>query len=449
MKAPVCDMIETDSKAEPLRRWERVGLVIFFLIVLVFGAIVEKRSVYLTRRMTDADDYFRAAWAVRTGGDMYSAVDTNGWHYNYPPLFAIALQPLANPPPGVSTKGFVPYPVSVAIWYLLNAACFLAAVHVMAGALERASPVRVMRWSRSWWWLRTGTILICLMAVGRTLSRGQVNPVVLLCLVGMIASLLANRHFFAGLCLALPICIKLYPAFLLVVPILRRDWRWLAGCASGLVAGLLIVPLVALGADGTAKAYARYNDVLIGPALGLHSNAIRDYELTGANGTDSQSFGAILNNLTNRNRVQGAPYPRWIRPAHWAISAIFSAITLWAGLTTRRRDAVGTTLFLGALIVVMLPISPVCHIHYFIFAMPLVMALFAAMWERRPFPQVELAYAILFGANLLLNLVAALPGFESWKEFGVTLGATLLLWGAGIRELTRSGMKQPMAATVA
>ena len=85
----------------------------------------------------------------------------------------------------------------------------------------------------------------------------------------------------------------------------------------------------------------------------------------------------------------------------------------------------------------MLPISPVCHIHYFIFAMPLVMGLLAAMWERVPFPRLTPGLVLLFGANIALNIVAALPGFESWKDFGVTLGATFLLWGAGILDLLR------------
>ena len=435
--------------AQRLFPWERAGLWLFLVAILVFGGIVEKRSVFLTRRMTDADDYFRAAWAVRTGQDMYSAVDTNGWHYNYPPFFAIMLQPLANPPPGVNNQGFVPYPVSVAAWYLISVGFFLLAIHWLAAALERSSGVSVKRWDRRWWWLRMGTILICLMALGRTLSRGQVNTLVLFGFAGMIALLLANRRLAAGLCLSLPICIKVYPAFLLIAPVLRRDWRWLAGSVSGLILGLLVVPLLALGPRGTRDAYRRYNEVLIRPALGLQSDPARDFELTGATGTDSQSFAALLYNITHPNRIKGAlVFEPWIRAAHWMIGAAFAAVTLAAGLLTRRRDAIGVTLFLGALIVVMLPISPVCHIHYFIFAMPLVMGLLAAMWERTPFPRVEPAYVLLFGANIVLNVVSALPGFQSWKDYGVTLGATLLLWGAGIFELTRTPIKEQSSLSV-
>lgn len=424
--------------AQALRRWERAGLWLFLAVIVAFGGIVEMRSVFLKRRMTDVDDYFRAAWAVRTGRDMYSIADTNGWHYNYPPLFAILLVPLANPPPDADHAGYLPYAVSVAVWYAFSVACFLLAVHWLASAMEKMSPAPLARWSRKWWWLRSGTVLVCLMAVGRTLSRGQVNPLVLLCFVGMIALPLANRRFAAGLCLALPICIKLYPAFLLVVPVIRRDWRGLAGCGCGLALGLIVVPCTVLGPQGTADAYRRFNEVLIRPALGLGSDPDRDKELTGATATDSQSFSALLHNFTHPNRAtRPAVFEPWVRVVHWALGALFTLATFAAGLWSRRRDAIGTVLFLGALIVVMLPVSPVCHVHYFIFAMPLVMGLLAAMWERVPFPRVAPGLMLLFGVNIVLNFVAELPGFESWKDFGVTLGATFLLWGAGIFELMR------------
>ena len=54
--------------------------------------------------MTDIGPYLRAAWAVRTGGDIYAitaTTDDRGWHYLYPPLFAIIMSPFAAPPPGL------------------------------------------------------------------------------------------------------------------------------------------------------------------------------------------------------------------------------------------------------------------------------------------------------------------------------------------------------------
>src|SRR5262249_31204322 len=84
---------------EPLRRGEGVGLWLLLCVIFLFGVLVEYRSVFLQRRMTDLNCYLRAGWAVRQGGaDLYHTSDDNGWHYNYPPLYAILLAPLADPP---------------------------------------------------------------------------------------------------------------------------------------------------------------------------------------------------------------------------------------------------------------------------------------------------------------------------------------------------------------
>ena len=439
-------MLEPNTTTSPVTRtqtsqrllgWDRLGLAALVVTIIIFGAIVERRSAFLTRRMTDADVYFRAAWAVRTGHDMYSVVDANGWHYSYPPLFAILLMPLAAPPPGTSADGFVPYPVSVALWYIVSVGLFLLAVHWLARALERAMQLQSKPWKRRWVWLRMGTILICLMAVGRTLSRGQANMILLICFSGMIAFLLNHRRFAAGLCLSVPISIKIFPALVLVVPMIRRDWRWLLGCACGLFVALILLPVVVLGPQRTTEAYQRYKEVLFQPALAFNSHP----EVTRA--YDSQSFAAILHNVTHPDRARRpTTFAPWIRPAHWLIGGAFMAVTLVAGYRARRRDAIGTTLFLGALILVTLPISPVCHIHYFIFAMPLVMGLLAAMWERTEFPAIEPTYAKLFSANIILNILPSLPALESWKDFGVPLWATLLLWGAALVELMKRVREQ-------
>src|ERR1700758_3205744 len=92
-------MSEKAQRWEPVRRWEAVGLWLLLGVLVPFGVLVEYRSAFLQRRMTDLNCYLRAAWAVRQGGaDLYTTSDDNGWHYNYPPLYAILMTPLADPP---------------------------------------------------------------------------------------------------------------------------------------------------------------------------------------------------------------------------------------------------------------------------------------------------------------------------------------------------------------
>src|SRR5437868_14855724 len=82
----------------PLRAWEKTCVALLLASAVAFGGFVEYRSAFLSRRMGDLGCYLRAAWAVRAGLDMYGLTEDNGWHYNYPPLYAILLTPLADPP---------------------------------------------------------------------------------------------------------------------------------------------------------------------------------------------------------------------------------------------------------------------------------------------------------------------------------------------------------------
>ena len=70
---------------------ETVLVSILFFFLLFFADIVQIRSAFLTRVMGDADCFFRAGWAAKVGKSIYEVTDPNGWHYNYPPLFAIAM----------------------------------------------------------------------------------------------------------------------------------------------------------------------------------------------------------------------------------------------------------------------------------------------------------------------------------------------------------------------
>ncbi len=416
---------------DPLPKNAQAALWVLGALVLVFGAIVEMRSAFLHRRMTDADDFFRAAWAIRTGSDIYEITDTNGWHYNYPPLFALLLTPLANPPPGADRKGFLPYEISVAIWYALSIAFLAVAAHWLASAFERAVPrLRSRRHGRQWWLMRFLPVAVCLISVGRTLSRGQCNTLVLVLFCGMIALLLSGRRALAGGCLAGAICIKIWPAFLILYPVYRRDFRFIGGCVAGVILGLLVIPSLALGSVKTMAQLQHYAQVTLLPGLGIGEDRSRADELTTATATDSESFVSVLHAISFPNadtRPQDA-LP-WERATHWFIAAMLTAMTFWAAKSTR-GDVLGEAILLGALMVLMLPISPVCHGHYFIFALPLVSALAAEAWERCG--EIGAGLATLFVAHFALHLISTLPAFAWAKEFGVPLVATLALWIAAL-----------------
>jgi hypothetical protein len=81
------------------------------------------------------------------------------------------------------------------------------------------------------------------------------------------------------------------------------------------------------------------------------------------------------------------------------------------------------------MLTVLMPLlSPVCHLHYFCFALPLVAGLLAA--GEGP---GRLGLGLVLAVHFVANLLPHLPGLELLRDLGVAAHATLLLWlAAGV-----------------
>jgi alpha-1,2-mannosyltransferase len=428
--------VDQTDLSEKLSRRQRLGLVCFGVALLGFGVLVVFRTAFCSRRMGDLDCFLRAAWAIRTGGDIYQVVDDNGIHYNYPPLFAILLAPLADPPAGVDRTGMLPYAVSAGLWYVLNLLFLALAVHGLACALEEPLAGQLAPGSRRWWALRLLPVLSCLPSTGHALMRGQSNLVVLLGLCAMMAALMRGRSARAGGWLALSICIKVYPAFLLLYPVLRRDWRFLGGCAAGLLVGLVLVPAAVLGPARTWDYAREYVAVTLAPGLGMGHDLSRSHELTQITSTDSQSLLGALHNSLHPRATRPADASSRLRLMALLLGGLLTATTFWAA-GRRQPKGTGVPLLLGTLILNMLLLCPVCHLHYYCLAIPLVMGLIASTWESRPAPQLGRTLIAVLVANVVIYLLPTLPWLLVFRELGFAVYAGLLLWGAGVIVLRR------------
>jgi hypothetical protein len=431
-----------DGQRSSLSRFERAILVFLFSGLVLFGGLVEMRSAFLERRMTDLGVYLRAAWAVRTGADLYRVQDNNDWHYHYPPLFAILLVPLADPPAGADRTGLIPFAVSVAFWYAISVLCLIGAVHWLARALEQMSPDPAIRslpqGCRRWWALRVWPVCVCLPPIGHTLMRGQVNLLLLLLLCGMAAAVLRGRRWQAGLWLAGAICLKIIPALLLIYPLWRRDLRCLAGCALGLVVGFGLIPALVFGPAQTLAYYQEWDRALRQAALTDGSDQSRAKELIEVTATDSQSYLAILHNSLNPAREMRPPNSTPAeRLAHWLMGGALTILTLMAGGWRKTGSAETEAVFLGLLVIMMLLLSPVCHLHYFCLSVLAVMGVLSTVWKGEPELWLGWLWLFVLGVNFLANALPHLPGLEYARDFGLATGGTLLLWLAGVATLWR------------
>jgi hypothetical protein len=418
-----------------LTAWERRGLALALVLLVAFGGIVEFRSAFLKRRMGDLEVFVRAGWAVRTGADIYTIMDSKGFHYHYPPLFAILMTPLADPPPG--ERGlYVPYAVSVGLWYVLSVLCLVPAVHGLASALEQAAPdpagrLQPGRGAR-WWLLRVLPVLTCAPAIASSLARGQVSVLLLLLLCAAAAALLRGRHGQAGWWLAAAVCLKVIPAYLVLFPLYRRDWRCLAGCAAGLVVGLGLIPAAVFGPARTLAYYEEWTRVLIAPGLGTGTDRSRARELIDVTCTESQSFQAILHNTLHLERAtRPAQASPWVVRTSWLIGGALTGLTLLLGWRRPAGDVPAALLTFGGLVVLMNLLSPVCHLHYLSLSLPLAMGLVAASWERNGAARLGAWTALALIANGVANILPHFPGCELLRDTGLAMYGTLVLWLAG------------------
>ncbi len=421
-------------------RLEWAAMVLGLVATVIFGGVVELRSAFLSRRMGDLDCYLRPAWAATVGQSIYDIREDNGWHYNYPPLYALLMIPLADPPPGADRAGHVPYALSVALFYLLNMACLALAIHLLARVIEgqttdpawRAQP----RFCRRWWALRAWPALVCLPPIAHTAMRGQVNLQILALLAGWIACTVAGRRLLGGSLLALAICIKVIPIYLLVYPAWKRDGKTLLGCAAGLLVGLVVVPLAVLGPGRMASEYERYGAVFFGPLLKLSEDQSRYDELLGMNCTDNTGIKHAIHNWVYPDvRERPTEFLPAEECAHRILGVLMTLAVLWP--MRKARDGATVVYEVGALVVLMVFFSPISHAHYFSFAVPLVMSLFWRSWHSRAvlWPGWPLAVTLLLFTAA--TAVPHWPDLEWHRDLCIPLFGALPLWFYAVYQLWR------------
>lgn len=442
-----------DPAARPLFVYERAGLALLALLVTAFGGLTVVRSAFQHERKTDFGVYARAGYAVRTGLDPYdkAVCDDRGWHYCYPPPFAVLMAPLADPfrhEYGRLT-GYLPFWASVAIWYALGVLFAGYAIHAfMAAAIPDAVPG-----SRRWWYARLIPIYVCVGGIGYTLSRGQVNTLVLALIAGLFAASVRGRWLTAGVWLAGAVAVKVIPGFLALYPAvvwLRGPGPWarriagLAKTALGTVLGLVLllgaVPAAVWGLGGAIEKNLKMIDAVIAPGATGDGDQTRAKELTSAIATDNQAFQAAYHNWQHPDRSHRPwEYSPLTRAAHWATAGLMAVVTLFVGWRRLGPTAADRLVLLGCLTVVMILLTPVSHMHYYAMALPLAAGLTAKGLLGRP--GVRPPWRML-GPMIAWAVLTALPllpddPFLLSRDLGLATFATTGLWAIGIREMTR------------
>jgi hypothetical protein len=432
-----------------LSRRDYLSLALLGATFLGLGVAVEIRSAFLKSRHTDLGPPLRAAWALRNGVNPHTVTDNGGLHYVYPLPFALLMAPFADAPPGhPQPEWAIPYPVSVAVWYLVSLVVLFWAVHHLCRALDETAPggaAASSPHSRRFWWLRTAPVWVCLAEIGSSLSRGQVNLLLVALITGFIAATLRGRRAAAGWWLAAATCLKVIPALLVLDPLLRRDWRTLGHYAMGLVAGLVLFPVASIGPERTWEASRSYAAWVLFPGLTNDPGPLA-HELTSVSSSDNQSVRTVIHNVTH-----WAANPRPPKAAFGATLAhglVGLALIAWTFLAARRipDERYRTVFRLGGLATLIVAISPMSHTHYMVLAIPVVTALVYRELEQRGEFRWGAGLSAVVALHLLSGIyprIPQLPGYQAARDLGVTMLGTLLVWWAGLSFPARGAASTP------
>ena len=95
-----------------------------------------------------------------------------------------------------------------------------------------------------------------------------------------------------------------------------------------------------------------------------------------------------------------------VRAIHWGLGGVLTLIVCLAAGWRRSTDPRAEALFLGLLMVLMMFLSPVCHLPYFAWFIPVVMMLLIVKWEHRTNLSLGVGWLMLIGVNVLVQALA-------------------------------------------
>jgi len=440
----------------PRRRWIRIVLAVGMVLVLFVVVDVRPRARIVplppesaahlssesgrllpfghstSAHRTDLTAYTAAARVLSDGGsaaDAYRAQSPRGWRYQYMPLLAALLTPIA----GMATK------TQALIFGLLSAAIALAVlVECRVWWRLLAAPPDAPRMPLPAF-IAIAAALAIAMPTFNTLQRGQVGLLVLWPLMFGFRTLWMSRSRRAtalgGACLAFPAVLKLIPlmtaglALVMVaasavrsasVDARRRATAGIIGFALGTLLFVAVVPALFIGPSRTIDATGIFvRSVVANPDFSqewqFERHANRNQSL------DSAAW-KLLRFVRGEERVAADPLdlvagdarepslPRAFQVTSMLVRGGLSIATLVVVAALARRGMRDAFAGFGLACLATLVVSPVSWGHHFTMLLPTMIAVPAWLESRGRSASAFAVSAILCGAVLIHYAAVDLAG---------------------------------------
>jgi alpha-1,2-mannosyltransferase len=393
------------SASRPWSLWQRLlGVVVPALLLVIFaGPFLED----LRPERTHPVDFFQEWGSVRNylaGQPVYLPQRETYLREigSAPPPYLLASN--AHPPTSVLLAlplGWLDYPDAVLAWNLLGLLALAVSVFLVVRGLG-------LRWS---WWalLPLAAFLLLCDPFRQQVFQGQLNLVLGLFLTAAWYAGRRGATAWAGVWLGLATACKLFPGFLLVYALYRRQFRTVvAGVATTLLATVLTAALLGVGC------YRTYVQEVL-PGLEVYRGSGGNLSVIGFwaklfNPTNTRDFQRPASEERDTDLTSLLPHDRILPPLRSpalarVLGLVSAAIVLlalaWAVRPGRRpfNFDLGFSLAMTA----MLLVSPITWCHYFL----LLLAPLAVLWTRLPAGGAARAlfWASLFALWLNRNVV--------------------------------------------
>lgn len=449
----------------------RTQLLRAFVVVAVLGLLIwgftdvrrraETDPARIGFHRTDVTVYTEAGAAFFEGRDPYAVTNVRGWHYLYPPLFALLVAPL-HPLP-TDWQGV--------IWFLLSllmaGGCLFESRLILKQLLD-SEHLAQAAWADLQPWVIVGTFVALLLPFLDMLQRGQVGVAVLWPLLAgfrlMLEATGGLRLFVGGMLLALPVALKATPALpvsILLIrlladafrqgwpPLLWRFTRLSTGIMTGLLLFFLLIPAMAIGwTDNLRHLESWYLRVAsneqLGPDQQFNAHSVRNQGLANAvyrlgNWIEYQVGAGPDDRMADHvERAGELPMDAPIvgRAIAGARAVLVVLLLLVAVRWRPATDSLGLAAVFGLACAMTLPLSPISWGHHFVILLPAVLVLPLAV-SVKGYPLAARWLAIVPAVLLVLHylsleLAGGIAGRLGILGIGTTIWciavSLLLLW---------------------
>lgn len=402
------------------RRTYKLPIVVFAIILLVFSLLPVYN--YFRGSTKDYDTFYQTGQIVLTGGDIYSKGGQT-FHFMYPPTAAILYAV-------VSIFGFLPM---IVMLVLANSAAWIASVflsvYLATGKVLRQHPL-----------LYLVPTACCIPYVWDIYQLGQLNLLLLVCMLGAFVCLQRKREWCAGILIALAASLKAFPIFALAYLMYRRRWKAVVSLVAFLFFFLVLLPIPFRGFQRNLQDLKTWNE---GMVFRYDTNSIAQRPSRGYS-LKNQSLIAVANRLLRPvDAYRSKHNPIYVNFANLEFKYL-NAIILVAALGLclfyitsmpryTQRTMGSDSIEYAMLLILILVFTPLSFTYFYVWLLyPLMIAVNILLTRPCLFRSWNMALIWFLVCLLFLAFMLPVPGFDRLAARGSTFWAcVLLLFGLG------------------